>query len=308
MRRFLAALAVLMMTAPAMAQTPNCAAQWTRLIGVLSNAFGVKAPPPGLFRQMADGGCRTDGLSFPTNDHLVLKAESLTWRGRDMGRFVNDGLPPTGLSLTMSGIRMVPQVGDKTFQYLQDIQSRGQDVELTLTVNWDEADKVVSLDNLTIRLPGDDFVRLNGRIEGVDLSTAESLAGSAASFGVTEMNLEVRSERMFQDYLLFPFGMAVLIGHENPDARMAELIALGKAAVADAPLKLVSAGSKAALTDLLDDLPDPAGRLTINQTANPGIGVARGLAFGMGARSIKTLDDIWPFFDGISVKIDYERF
>ena len=119
----------------------------------------MSAPAPGLFRQTADKGCRTNGLVFPVNEHVVVKAESLTWSGRDMDRFVEGGLPPTAIALTLSGIRIVPQVGDKTFQYLQDVQSRGQNIEVSLSVNWDAADNVVSVDNLLISITCKDLGR-----------------------------------------------------------------------------------------------------------------------------------------------------
>ena len=268
----------------------------------------MSAPAPGLFRQTADKGCRTNGLVFPVNEHVVVKAESLTWSGRDMDRFVEGGLPPTAIALTLSGIRIVPQVGDKTFQYLQDVQSRGQNIEVSLSVNWDAADNVVSVDNLLISLPSDDFIRFEAQVEGVDLSTAESLRNSAISFGVTLVDLEIRSERIFQNYLLLPLGMVLLEGQSNPEARVDELKDLAKTAVEGAPSQLVSEGSKAALLSLVEDLPEPAGTLRLRQTASPGIGVARGLAFGMQAERAETLDDLWPLFDGIDVEITYDRF
>ena len=306
--RILAFLAVLAWSSPVLAQTPNCSAQWSRLVDAMGRLFGMSAPAPGLFRQTADKGCRTNGLVFPVNEHVVVKAESLTWSGRDMDRFVEGGLPPTGIALTLSGIRIVPQVGDKTFQYLQDVQSRGQNIEVSLSVNWDAADNVVSVDNLLISLPSDDFIRFEAQVEGVDLSTAESLRNSAISFGVTLVDLEIRSERIFQNYLLLPLGMVLLEGQSNPEARVDELKDIAKTAVEGAPSQLVSEGSKAALLSLVEDLPEPAGTLRLQQTANPGIGVARGLAFGMQAERAETLDDLWPLFDGIDVEITYDRF
>lgn len=308
MKTALAVVLAVLLAGPAAAQSVNCAAQWASLVDMLGRTAGMKPPAPGIFRQTADRGCRTDGLEFAADRHLAIKANRLTWTGRDMERFVQDGLPPTAFELTLSGIRFVPQVGDKTFEYLHDIQARGQSIEVSLSVNWDDVENVVTVDNLLISLTGGDFIKFDSRVEGVDLTNAESLAQSAGQFGLTEMNLEIRSKRMFQNYLLLPLGMALLDAHPDPAARMAELKAMGRHAIDTAPNDWIAPRSKAALKSLLDDLPDPAGTLRIRQTATPGIGVARALAFSLRAGSVRTVEDLWPFFDGITTEISYERF
>lgn len=308
MRRFLALAVVLMLAQPVHAQPANCQAQWLRLSETVAGAFGVEAPTPGIVRELANGGCRTNGLTFKTDEKVSLKAESLQWRGRDMERFVTEGLPPTAFDLEVKGVRVVPTFGDPAYQYLLDLQSRGQNIEVGLALDWDEAEKVLRVENLLISLPNEDFIRYAARIEGVDLSTKESLQMSAGSFGVTGAELVVRSERFFQNYLLFPLGLALLNGHPNPEARIAELKAEARGIIATVPERFLSSTSKAALGDLLDDLPEPSGILRIEQRADPGIGVARGMAMAMRAESMETVADLWTLFDGVEVDIHYDRF
>ena len=308
MRRFLALAAVLMLAHPAHAQPVSCKAQWLRLSETVAGAFGVEAPTPGIVRELANGGCRTNGLTFKTDENVSLKAESLQWRGRDMERFVSEGLPPTAFNLELSGVRIVPTFGDPTYQYLLDLQSRGQNIEVELALDWDAAEKVLRVENLLISLPNDDFIRYENRIEGVDLSTKQSLQMSAGSFGMTHSVLVVRSERFFQNYLLLPLGLALLDGHPNPAARIAELKAEGKALIAIVPGWLLSSASKAALGDLLEDLPDPSGTLRIEQRADPGMGVARGMAMAVRIQAMEEVGDLWSLFEGIEVDVSYERF
>ena len=308
MRRFLALAAVLMLAQPAHAQPANCKAQWLRLSETVAGVFGVEAPTPGIVRELANGGCRTNGLTFKTDENVSLKADSLQWRGRDMERFVTEGLPPTAFDLEVKGVRIVPTIGDPTYQYLLDLQSRGQNIEVGLALDWNEAEKVLSVENLLISLPNDDFIRYEARIEGVDLSTMQSLQMSAGSFGMTHSVLVVRSERFFQNYLMLPLGHALLAGEPDPEARVAELKAESRGIIAIVPGWLLSSASKTALGDLLDDLPDPSGTLRIEQRADPGVGAARGMALAMRAGSMETVADLWSLLNGIEVDVSYERF
>ena len=304
----LLALMIILLAHPAVSQSSTCAAEWTKLIDTASASFGMAKPAPSLFRQTANGGCRTSGLEFKINEHVAIKADSLSWSGRDMDRFVETGLPPTALELTVSGIRIVPQVGDPTFQFLQDIQTRGQNIGVTLSLDWEAETRELFLRYFTISLPSDDYVRVTARVEGVDMSSAESLAKSAATFGLTDVGLEVRTTRIFQDYLLFVVGMALLDGHPDPAARMAELKAIGRTGIDAAPGDVLSETSKAALKRLVDDMPEPAGLLRITQTANPGLGVARGLLLSRQSQAIKSVDDLGPLIDGITLDVTYDRF
>ena len=87
MRWFLVCLAIGAMALPAFAQRSNCAGEWARLIEVIGRVSSISAPAPGLFRQTADRGCRTDGLTFPVSEYVVVKADRLTWSGEGLARF-----------------------------------------------------------------------------------------------------------------------------------------------------------------------------------------------------------------------------
>ena len=192
--KWLVAVFLLVLAAPVHAQGVNCSAQWSRLSTLLMKAGVFDAPLPGLMRQTADGGCRTNGLAFPGGKHLTIKADSLSWSGDDLARFATDGLPPTSLRLALTGITLVPDIGDPVFNYLHGIQARGNEIDVSVSIDWDEDDKILNIKALRVDLPFGDFAEVRGTVEGVDLSTSQTIQMSAGSFAMTEATVVVRSQ------------------------------------------------------------------------------------------------------------------
>lgn len=312
MRAILCALSVLtaMLTtqAQAQAQAANCNAQWSQLNDLLIKAQALKAPIPGLIRDTADGGCRINGVRFPADGLLIVKADSLRWSGRDLDRFATDGLPPTALQLELTGVTVSPELDDPVFNYLRDIQARGQSFDLSVNLDWDQVQKQLNVRRVRLHMPEDDFVEFSAQFNGVDLTSENSMQTSVGSFQLMQSTLTVRSMRLFQDYVLFPIGSVVLGGAENPAAKVNDLKAQAQAAINQAPGDVLPLKSKSALTQLIDDLPDPSGTLIIEQSANPGIGPARFIPLALRGGSIDTADDLWQLMDGVTFAITYDKF
>lgn len=306
MRVFLALL-LLVLAGPVTAQGVNCAAQWSKFSDLLITSGRLDTALPGLMRQTADGGCRTNRLVFPAGKHLTIKADSLRWSGDDLARFATDGLPPTSLRLALTGITLVPEIGDRVFSYLQGIQARGNEIDVSVSIDWDEAEKELNIKALRIDLPLGDFVEVQGTVEGIDLSTSQTIQMSAGSFAMTEATVVVRSQQMFQDFLLLPLGMPLLEGADNPAARVQDLKMMGLEFIADVPDAVLSIGSKAALKALISDMPEPSGILRLSQTSTPGIGPARAIAFAMRGGDFEALDDFLMLMQGIKIDITYDR-
>ena len=112
---------------------------------------------------------------------------------------------------------------------------------------------------------------------------------------------------MFQNFLLLPLGMALLDDAENPAARVQELKAMGLEFITDIPDAALAAGSKTALKTLISDMPEPSGILRISQSASPGIGPARAIAFAMSRGDFEALDDFLMLMQGIKIDITYDR-
>ena len=307
MRIFSAICAILTLASVAQAQPVNCNAQWSRLNDLLTKMGGIEVPIPGLIRQTSIGGCRTNGIRFPAGDHVQLRADSLSWSGRDLDRFATEGLPPTALSVYLDGVTITPDIGDPVYSYLQAIQARGKWFDLSINLDWDEDDNVLQVAAIRLSLPEDDYVEFQARIEGVDLTSASSLQVSVGSFAITGATFKVRSKRMFQDYLLVPLGFVALQGADDPAEKINELKELASASIDQAPDQLVSTSSKSALKALVQDLPEPSGILTIDQDASPGIGPARFLPFAIGGAKFEGLDDLWQILEGVTLGVTYDK-
>jgi len=308
MKTLSAVLAMLALVSVANAQPVNCNAQWSRLNDLLTKTRSIEAPIPGLIRQTANGGCRTNGVRIPAGDHVRITAQSLSWSGRDLERFARDGLPPTALSIGLKGITISPDIGDPVYSYLQGIQARGSTLDLAVNLDWDAQKNALQVVAIRLSMPEEDYVELQAEIEGVDLTSASTMQVSLGSFALTEATLKIRSQQMFQDYLLLPLGLAVLEGAENPEEKVNELRALADMSIDQAPDQIVPPASKSALKALVQDLPEPRGTLTIAQNASPGIGPARFLPFVIGGATFESLDDIWQVLGGVTLNITYDTF
>lgn len=305
MRRVFAAVLGLMLATGAQAQDANCRAQWSQLSALLQQTGRIDAPLPGLIRETADGGCRTNGLVFPASEHVTIKVDSVRWRGTDLARFTSQGLPPTSLVLWLEGVAVVPVIGDPVFNYLQGIQAQSSAIDAHVSIDWDDEARVLQLESLRIDLPQDDYIEASALIEGVDLSTKRSIQMSAGSFAISSQKLVVRSTHMFQSYLLIPLGMALLDGAENPAKRTDDLKRMARDAIDLAPSDVLSPATKSALRATVADMPAPSGVLTVQQQADPGLGPARFLR--LATEGLSSIDDFWDVLDGVEITVTYDK-
>ncbi len=305
--KWIVALLLMALSAPAQAQTANCSAEWAALSNVLMKMGRISNPLPGLIRQTADGGCRTSGLTIPVDSNITLRAESLTWKGENLTWLATGSSPPTSFLASLKGISVIPDIGDPVFSYLQGIQMRGSKIDLGLSLEWNAKEQVLSLDGARLEFPDHDFVELSAKVEGVDITSLPSLQTSVGRFGVTKATTTIRTTQFFQSYLLLPLGMALLDGAEDPEAETRRLKDVAISFLRQIPDDVLSAGSKTALMNLVSDMPEPSGTLRIEQTASPGIGPGRALAIAMNPEAFEDFAELMSLLDGIDIEITYDR-
>lgn len=305
MKFFAAVFAIYLLAQPLAAQSTNCRAQWAKINDLLVNFGAIDTALPGLVRERANGGCRIDGIDIPADRYLTFATDRIEWSGTDMDRFVTDALPPRSLDLAISGITIRPDFGDKTLSYLNQLQNQGKEIDLSLAVSWDEAAHTLSLDGLSLSFPGDDYVRMSALVEGVDLTSHSAIQMSAGSFGLTRMTAEIRSLRLFQDYILQPFGLALLYNSDDPEARVDELKTFARNTLEGVPSELLPPASRRALQSLVADMPTLAGTLRLDGVAKPGIGMARFLPLAVQRGRVDSLTDLWKVLDGVRLDATY---
>lgn len=302
----LGVIAAALLALPTGLQAANCTSQWTAINDLLVRTGRFETPLPGIVREGADGSCRIDGVDIPVDQRLRIAADRVQWTGTNMDRFVSDGLPPTALTLSVEGITINPDLGDRTLSYLNRIQNRGRTIDLLFDADWSATDRRLSLNALNLSFPEDDHVHFNAEIDGVDLTTRNTIVMSAGSMAITRAVTDIRSTRLFQDYLLQPLGFSLLYRSDDPEARVAELKDMARGYIAMVPQDILPQSSQAALLMLLEEMPDPSGRLIIEKTATPGIGPARFATLAMRRGGIKDSTQIFAALKGLVVNITFE--
>ena len=203
--------------------------------------------------------------------------DRLRWRGADMARLVDAGLPPRSLDLEMVGLRQQPKVDyDPLYSYLIGVQLHRNAIDATLTVRWDGVQKALILDRLAIDFPGENRVEASARLDGIDLTDTGTMQMSIGTVALSDLDLLVESNGLFEDFLLFPLGFTLLEhGDTPPEVQVRWWIGQAQRLVAGLSDELLPPRSKAALSALLDEMPMPSGipRLTLD-TAEP-LGVMR---------------------------------
>lgn len=306
--RAIAALAVALgLAAPVWADETGCEAQLATIVRLVGKVAGYQANWEGIPEEITPGVCVVEAPVWRGRSYFTLKAERISWSGENLDRMATEGLPPTAVALDIAGFRVVPEIGDPVMTYLMEMQGRGEAVDISLRAGWDAAERVLRIERAEIDFPGGDYIRFSADAEGVDLTDMAAIQMSAGSFGITRTLWEIRSFGLFENLLLLPVGMNLLVGADDPAAKVAEMKETARREIAAIPDAIVPARSRAALIALVDDMPNPAGTLRIEMNAEPGLGVARAMPLAMSGSGLTSLDDIWAVMDGVRYDITYDR-
>ncbi|HLQ18228.1 MAG TPA: hypothetical protein VK146_04545 [Tabrizicola sp.] len=278
-----------------------CPAAWEKVRAVLSNLGTLQ----GEAQQDGDW-CKVDGLVMDLDGQYLpdWHVDQLRVRGSALGWLVDGSQAPDGLEIVVDGLRLVPQTGDPQMDWLFQAQSRPNAIRAEAALSWDVAEKVLRLEGLTVDFPGENLVELSVVARGVDLSSTGALQMSATGFAVTEADLRVTTHGLFEWYVLMPFGPTILPQDGDMEIAADALRMRLRAAVADLPGASVSTQSKAALADLIDELPNPSGDLSVSFRSNGGIGPARFIGWAMTGVP-RAASDASAVLEGATVEVDW---
>lgn len=303
-----AGLLVLLLAGPATAQglagQALCAAAWAKLGG------GLSAPGPVTAASVTTEGdwCLVEAPVLDLQGQYLpdWHIDRLRFRGAALG-WIAEGLgAPEGLEIAVEGLRLVVETGNAQMDWLFAAQARPNAIDAEAALSWDGGSRVLRLERLSVDFPGENLVELSARVEGVDLSSTGAAQMSAGSFSVTEADLRVTTQGLFEWYLLMALGPSFLPPEGDMEAAAEGLRSEMRAAVAELPGTMVSEASKAALVALIGDLPNPSGELVLALRANPGIGPAR-LAGPALTGVPRTVAEAAPLFQGVRVDVGWTR-
>ena len=230
-------------------------------------------------------------------------ADTLRLRGTTVTVFLLGEVgPAAGLDaeVKIDGLRLVPKTGQSQFDYLLQMQSGAQTTSAEVALRWDKHSKELSLTRFEIDFPGDNAVSATARIGSVDLSTTGAMQMSVASFAIRQATLDITSNGLFESTLLLPLG-ALMLPQDGDMAAAADALRdktwAGIAALPDATF---SVATKDALSQLVAQMPNPAGTLSLVFDADGGFGPARLAGFALYGVP-RTIAEAAPLFRGVTL-------
>ncbi len=289
----------------------DCEQFWAALSQVGEAAVAVSgtvALPDGDWCVVQDVVLDTPGDHVPDwhAERLRVKGGFVPWMTSLLVSGTGGTALPDRFEAEVEGLRLVVETGNPQMDYLFRAQSRAGTIDGTLALAWDRAAKVLTLEALTADFPGDNALALSAVVRGVDLGSTGAMQMSATGFAVTGMDLSVVTHGLFEWYLLMPFGAMVLPSEGDMEVAAAGMKAEAAAGMAALPEATFPAGTKAALTAFLAELPNPAGTLTMTLRSEVGVGPARVLGYAMTGVPA-TLEAAAPVFDGVVIDVGWQH-
>lgn len=286
----------------------DCEAVWNSVTDLMPD---MPLSKPGRMSVAADG-CLLRDVQFASEEAYGpdLRMRSITFAGTGLER-IAEGLPPTSISLDIRGFQMSINTGDPVFSYLLMAQNSRSATDMVVRAHWDEATKTVHIDQFDMDFWGDNSVKWTATVTGIDLSNRDAILLSAGGAAVTALDAEIISNGLFETYLLMPLGNmflnggdAVESGQKTPETLVEEYRASAINSLDQVPETLLPVASRKALQVLFSEMPNPAGKLTLRMTADPGIGsgvVSRAAVVGVP----KTVAEGASYLEGAIFDITY---
>lgn len=301
MRR-LAFVLALFCASPLAAQdrmTPEqCVASWNALLDI--------AP---MFAQAdevisdRDGWCQISGPRIDLETRTSAKAERIRWRATDIARFIENGLPPRGLEVRITDLRMVPQIGDPVMDYLLELQSIGGGMDVAFSVRWDGLQKAILVDQASVVFSDGNDLSLTARLDGVDLTDVATMQTSIGSAGLSDFSARANFDGWFEVLLALPLGTILLdqSAAEPPAAQVEDWKMRGQDFVAGLPDEVLAPASREALTAFFGVMPSPRGTLRVQFSSDPPYGSARAVPLMAMSPDTEAEDVLATLLDGVDL-------
>ncbi|MFZ1470591.1 MAG: hypothetical protein WAT09_16695 [Paracoccaceae bacterium] len=306
-----ALLALMLMAAPVLAQKADpqqdqqCRALWD---------FVTSGPAA---RRLTGQyvGHDIDGCLF-TNLHLALGgsdpdllADELRLRGDGLGVVMFGTELPSGgatvsLSMTISGLRPVMKANDPRFGSLLSQLAQAPYSRAEIVLDWTPQSHVLQVSRLFLDLPGDNALTLTAAVAHVDLASKAGLQMTATGFALTDLQLEVTNKGLFDSSLQMALQQALLPEKGAMPGAAHELRKTLLGVIPALPAPSFDAAAKAALANLVRELPTARGTLQLDFSAPSGFGPARLAVYALTGMP-RTMADAAPLFQGTTFDISW---
>ncbi|GHC45041.1 hypothetical protein [Neogemmobacter tilapiae] len=278
----------------------DCAGDWAALSGALEKAgltVNVAAPAAEW-----GGWCSITALDVLAPGDFIpdYSAKSLKWRGKGLSGLYAFDAQPEHLEIDLDDFRILTKTPDPVMTYLMRAQSVRGAIDLEFDADWNPSQKTLEINTLELGFPGDNEIALQATLTGVDLSGRSAIMGSATSFALNRLQLGLETNGLFETYLLFPLFSTLLSTEQPPETQMAALKTQINSGIAALPDTSFPTETKASLTAMIDQLPNPSGTLNLTMTSDKGIGPAQTLPFILTGVP-RSVQDLAPLFNGMNV-------
>ncbi len=282
----------------------TCRASWERLQAVVLATTGSLNSASQVW--LRAGFCSVDGVEIAPEGQYQpgFRIAKVSWRANGLKAFLDDGTPPQSLDLKIEDLRISIKTGNGVMDYLMRAQNDRNGIDADLSVHWSAQDKRLALDRLDVDFPGANAIRATASVDRVDLSSQSAAQVSLGAMGLTDLSVEVTSNGLFESYVLMPLGTVILGDAADPEVALQGFLDEAGAFVGTLPDASFPDPTKQAMVALLDDLPNPAGTLTLTAQAPGGFGFARLARYFVGALP-ESRADVAALFDGVTVTATY---
>lgn len=288
----LAALTGLALSAPASAQMTeaSCAVSW----GMIGSATTMPAEATPV---LEGDSCVARDLEIPAGRLRVL-VDELRWQLEGLEALMVSGTLLDRVEISARGVYVLAATEMANFDYVLEAQARaGEGISVDLLATHRAG--AVTLDRLHVDFPGENAIDATLALTDVDPRAPEQAVIRAA-------RLEVETHGLFETYALMPLANLLIGLADDPEVAVARAQADAIAAIEALPEPLFQQPSRAALTMLVRDMPNPAGRVVLDLQAEDGLPVAQ-LVEDAGLLGRLPVSDPVQALAGARVQITYDR-
>lgn len=304
MKHLLAALA-LVGASPVAAQDRMTQAQCNGSAEALLAMSGSEVALPAI-SLTETGWCRIEDMIIPIDPRTRLRLAGLEWRGADVARFIDAGLPPRALQVRGEGLAIVPETGDPVMDYMLEVQMSGVNIAFGFDARWDGVQDILQFDEAAIVFDETNRITASALITGIDLTDAATIQTSAGSAGLRDLSITSEFDGWFESYvasILIPTFLES--GDVAPRAQVEALKRQAIDFIALVPEEAMPLPAQEALGAFVTSLPYPNGKARLQLSADPSLSAARAVPLAMMAQSATVGEVLDAALDGLTILVTW---
>jgi hypothetical protein len=159
---------------------------------------------------------------------------------------------------------------------------------------------------LDLDIPHGNAIRAKAMLDGVDLSSPASMQASLGGAALTRLSAQVTTRDLFETRVLPALAPMLMGDLTDPEEMVRRQRVLAQVQIGRLPTGIFPDPTQAELLELLGELPNPSGTLSLEVVAvqGGGLGLPRFSRFVMSGLP-DTPEELWPALDGVTVSANW---